>query len=255
MQQTGIVKSVWRAMKILESFQNEESMSVTQISKKLNFPKSSVYEILTTLVSEGIVEKDGDLGRYHLGIRLFELGNQARSNLGIHKIATPFLKELNKQFDETVHLTILDEDEVLYIECFESTKRLRTYSVIGVRAPLHCTGVGKAMMAFLPKSEIERIVRLKGLTRFTENTITDPKALMRELEKTAIRGFAVDNLEHEEGVRCIAAPIYNHEGKVFASISVSGPVQRIPDAQVPEIARKVVRATLEISKRLGYNIR
>jgi len=248
----GVVKSVWRAIKILESFGSEEGMGVTELSKRLNFPKSSIHEILMTLVRERILEKDGDRSRYYLGTKLFELGNRARANLEIRKTAIPFLKALNDELDETVHLTVLNNGEVLYIECFESTKRLRTYSVIGVRAPLHCTAVGKAILAFLPEDDIERIIRTKGLERFTENTITDKALLLRDLRKVVQRGYAADNMEHEEGMRCVGAPIRNSGGMVFASISVSGPSQRITLDRIPQIAKKVISTANEISGRLGY---
>jgi len=248
----GVVKSVRRAIKILEAFESDRGMSVTKISKILNLPKSSVHEILSTLVTEGILEKDFDSSTYHLGIKLFELGNRARSNLEIRKVATPYLKELNARFDETVHLTVLDNQEVLYIECFESTKRLRTYSVIGVRAPLYCTAVGKAILAFLPLDEIDEIIKVKGLEKFTENTITDRNVLLQELEKIVLAGYAVDNMEHEDGVRCVGAPIRNYSGKVFASISVSGPSQRVTLENIPEIAELVIATASDISRKLGF---
>lgn len=248
----GVVKSVLRAVRILESFDREEGMTVTEISRRLGLPKSSVHDILSTLVMEGILEKDSDNSRYHLGLKLFELGDKARSSLEIRKVATPFLKSLNSELDETVHLTVLDEGEVLYIECFESTKRLRTYSVIGVRAPLHCTAVGKAIMAFLPIEEVEKIIQKKGLEKFTENTIVDKEKLLDELERIRKRGYAVDNMEHEEHVRCVGAPVFNYDGRGFASISISGPSQRVTEEMVPEIAKMVISTTREISKRLGY---
>ena len=252
MNEKGVVKSVRRAIKILEAFESDRGMSVTKISKILNLPKSSVHEILSTLVTEGILEKDFDSSTYHLGIKLFELGNRARSNLEIRKVATPHLKELNARFDETVHLTVLDNQEVLYIECFESTKRLRTYSVIGVRAPLYCTAVGKAILAFLPLDEIDEIIKVKGLEKFTENTITDRNVLLQELEKIVLAGYAVDNMEHEDGVRCVGAPIRNYSGKVFASISVSGPSQRVTLENIPEIAELVIATASDISRKLGF---
>jgi IclR family KDG regulon transcriptional repressor len=248
----GVVKSVWRTVKIFELLSCGDSLSVTEISKKLGFPKASVYEILFTLNKEGIIEKDPATNRYHLGLKLFELGNMARHNLDIRKAAIPFLKRLNEHLDETVHLTLLDHDEVLYIECFESTKRLRTYSVIGDRAPLHCTAVGKAILAFLSQDEIERIIQVKGLENFTENTLTHKDLLLKDLEKVVQYGYAVDNMEHEEGVRCVGAPIRNNEGNVLASISVSGPSQRITTNKIPEIATIVISTAREISSRLGY---
>lgn len=251
-QKNRSVNSLARAVRILEAFGHNEKMGVTEISKKLGLPKSSTHEIVSTLVTEGILEKDQNNSRYWLGVKLFELGNRARANLEIRKVATPFLKELNEYFDETVHLTILDSSEVLYVECFESTKRLRTYSVIGVRAPLYCTAVGKAIMAFLPEEEILNIIKEKGLPRFTPNTITEKEHLMKELSKIREKGYAVDNMEHEEGVRCIGAPIRSHSGEVFASISLSGPSQRINLEKSSDAAGRIITAANEISRKMGF---
>jgi len=251
-QNKGKVKSLIRAIRILESFGKKEKMGITEISRKLGLPKSSTYDIVNTLLLEGILEREDESNKYYLGLRLFELGNRARANLEIRRVATPFLRNLNNLFDETTHLTVLDNDEVLYIECFESTKRLRTYSVIGVRAPLHCTAVGKAIMAFLPENEIMRIIRDKGLEKFTENTITDKEELLLELKRVRECGYSVDNMEHEVGVKCVGAAIHNHTGKVFASISVSGPSQRLKIEEIPEIADSVVSAAREISRKLGF---
>ena len=152
------IRSVGRAIKILEAFNNKSKLGITEISKMLQIPKSTTHDIVTTLEKEGILEKDSESSKYYLGIKLFELGDRARENFELRKVAIPYLKELNEMFDETVHLTVPENGEVLYIECFESTKRLRTYSVIGIRAPMYCTAVGKAILAFLPDKEINKII-------------------------------------------------------------------------------------------------
>ena len=247
-----MVKSVYRAVKILDVLSSEGEKSVTEISTILSFPKSSVHEITSTLLATGILEKDSDRNKYSLGLKLFELGKQAQANLEISKVAIPSLRSLHEQFDETVHLTVLDRKEVLYIECFESTKQLRTYSVIGIRAPLHCTAVGKAILAYLDDGEVEEIIRSMGLPRFTQNTITDRERLNAEVRKIRNSGFATDVMEHEEGVCCVGAPVRNHTGQVVASISVSGPSQRMTAARIEEIAPLVMERAAEISRRVGY---
>ncbi|TFG64094.1 MAG: IclR family transcriptional regulator [Spirochaetales bacterium] len=250
--ESGNVKSVFRAVKILELLAEKNSLGITEISRFLGLPKSSVYEILSTLLAENILEKDHDRNTYNLGLKLFELGITAQKNLEIKRIATPHIRKLNELLDETVHLTVLEDDEVLYIDCFESTKRLRTYSVIGVKAPLHCTAVGKAMLAYLSSDEVDRIIKEKGLERFTSQTLSDPEALKKDLETIRSRGYSFDNMEHEEWVRCVAAPVRNHEGRVFASISVSGPVQRMPAERDREVIRLLLEETREISRKLGF---
>jgi IclR family KDG regulon transcriptional repressor len=247
-----VVKTVYNAIRILDVLGREEGLGVTRISQLLELPKSSVHDILSTLHNEGLVEKDSERNHYSLGLKLFELGNMARANLELRRIATPFLRSLNEDLDETVHLTILDGWEVLYVECFESIKQLRTYSVIGVRAPLHCTAVGKAILAFFTEKQVSQMIKAMGLPRFTGNTITDPQDLDRELAEIRRRGYAVDDAEHEEGVRCIGAPIRNHEARVMASISVSGPSQRMIPERDEEVGRLLIRKTEEISRRLGY---
>ena len=246
-----MVKSVVRAIKILEFLGENKGVSVTDISKALTFPKSTTHEILATLEKERFITKN-PYNRYHLGLRLFELGNMAQSDLEIRRVASPFLKELNSELDETVHLTVLEGNEVLYVDCLESTKRLRTYSVIGVRAPLYCTSVGKAILAFLEPKELEKILDSLIFEKFTENTITDKIFLMDELKMIAQRGYAVDNMEHEEGLRCVGAPIRNHNGNVFAAISASGPSQRITLGNISEIGKIVMRQAEKISEQLGY---
>jgi DNA-binding IclR family transcriptional regulator len=251
---SGAVKSVYRAIKILEAFNADEGMTVTEISKRFNFPKSSVHQILNTLTNENILKKNPLTNRYFLGVKLFILGDRARANLEIRKVAEPLLKKLKEMFDETVHLTVLDNDEVLYVECFESSKLLRPFQIIGYRAPLHCTAVGKAMMAFMNEQDIDRVIRTKGLKRFTKNTLTDRMSLLKDLEAVVARGYSVDNIEHEQGVRCIGAPIRNHGGQVFAAVSATWPSQRLQLSRIPKLAKTVIATAHEISRRLGYRM-
>jgi len=247
------VKPVENAVHVLELLGQERALGVSEISRRLSIAKSSTHDILSTLLSAGLVERDGERGVYGLGIHLFELGNLARANLELRRVALPHLRSLNEALDETVHLTVLDQDHALYVECYESTKRLRTYSVIGVRAPLHCTAVGKVMLAYQDPDEIDRVIREKGLPPFTAQTMTAAGRLREALRVIASRGWAVDDMEHEEGVRCVAAPIRDHEGRVFAAVSVSGPSQRMLPQRDEETARLVMGRTAEISRRLGYS--
>ena len=246
-----MVNSILRAITVLEHLGRNKGKTVTDISKTLEYPKSTTHEILATLEHKNLVSKDSH-NRYHLGLKLFELGSMAQTDLEIRRVAAPFLKQLNAELDETVHLTVLENNEVLYVECFESSKRLRTYSVLGVHAPLYCTSVGKAILAFLPPAEQASLLNATTFEKFTENTITDRVYLLDELRTIAQRGYAVDNIEHEEGLRCIGAPIRNHAGRVFAAISVSGPSQRITLGNVSEIGKVVMAQAEKISEQLGY---
>ncbi len=243
--------TIVRALTILDFLTDHPNAGVTEISNRLNLPKSTVHNILNTLHHYGILEKSNETARYHLGIKLVELGYRAQNEIDICRIAHPYLRGLNEDMDETIHLTILDQDQVLYVDCIESKKRLRTYSVIGVRAPLYCTSVGKAIMAYFDTQTIDRIIKEKGLPKVTEHTITDPELMMRELETIRNLGYAIDNMEHEEDLRCVGAPIFNNRNEAFSSISISGPASRITAEKVQQIAPMVMRAAREISMKMG----
>jgi DNA-binding IclR family transcriptional regulator len=246
------VRSVSRVIKILEALHKGDSLTFREISSQVKLPKSTAYEALGTLVAEGLIDKDISTGRYRLGLRILELAYSARRGSELTRIAQPFLKNLNQKLNETVQLTVRDRDEVLYVEGFDSARQLRTSFELGERAPLYCTAVGKAILAFLPAAEAKRIIGRARLRRFTPNTLVAPKRLLRELAVTADRGYSVDNMEHEESVRCIGAPVFDRTGSVVAAMSVSGPSSRLAESRDVEIARLAMKAAREISWRLGY---
>lgn len=246
------VRSVRRAVRILEAFREGPSLTITELSRALTLPKSSVYELVSTLASEGLLAREDSGNRYRLGLRLVELARGAERGLEVRQVAHPLIEKLRDELNETVQLTILDGEEILYVDGCESTRQLRTFFQFGDRAPLHCTALGKAILANLPADEIERRLRRRTLKAYTSETLTDPQALRRELERTAARGYSVDDMEHEEGVRCVGAPIRDREGRAIASISASGPAQRLAPGRDREIARRIVAAAEEISRRLGY---
>ncbi len=247
------MKSVKKAVEVLEALaQRENGVGITQLSKQLNLPKSTIHQILSTFKSVRFVEQTPEDKQYHLGLRIFELGNIVQSQLQLRKIAHPSLYNLSRKTNETTYLVVPEGNRIVYIDCVESTARLRAHPVFGDRVPLHCTGVGKAIMAFLPEKKINRITHEDGLERFTENTITDPQVLKRELKKVRKRGYAVDNVEHEEGIRCVGAPIRNHRKEVFAAISVSGPSQRFDPPRIQTMAQLVIETAQEISRKMGY---
>lgn len=246
------VASVSRAIRVLELLSERGDLSLTQIASDVGAPKTSMFDVIGTLESNGMVRRNADTGLYSLGLHVIELGYSAVRQFGIRKILAPVLQALNQELDETVHLTVLDGSEVLYVDCYESTKRLRTYSVIGVRGPLHCTSVGKAILAWLPDSLRDQLVHSISYDRFTDNTITAPQDLQKDLATARSRGYTIDDVEHEEGVRCIGVPVLDQTGNVVASISISAPTQRLPTERVPELARRVMEAGTEMSRRLGY---
>ncbi len=246
------VRSVRRAIRILEAFREGSSPTVTELARDLKLPKSSVYELVSTLAAEGLVIKEDSTSRYRPGLRLLELARAVDHELEVRQVARPLIEKLRDEFNETVQLTVLDGEEILYVDGCESSRQLRTFFQFGDRAPLYCTALGKAILANLPSRQRERYLRRRGLKAFTPKTLTDPAALRRELQRTAARGYSIDDMEHEEDVRCVGAPIRDRDGRAFAAISVSGPAHRLKPGRDRELARRVLAAAEEISRALGY---
>lgn len=247
------LKTVERTLQILEAFSLQEpEYTAYELAQKIGIPQSTIYRFLRILVRKGFLEQDPITKKFRLGIRVFELGSIVLKNMKLHKIALPFIEELSNKSGETVHLGILDGYEVVSIESIESTHSLRIANPIGKRCCLHSTGIGKAILAFLPDEKIVEIIKNKGLPKFTPNTITDIETLKREISLIRERGYAVDNQENEIGIRCVAAPIRDHTGKVVASISISGPAIRITNGKIPEFAKLVIEVSNKISELLGY---
>jgi IclR family KDG regulon transcriptional repressor len=249
---TDLVNSVLKAVKILEIIGRSKPLGISEIGRELDIPKSSTHNLLQTLESEGFVERNQDTNKYNLGTRLIELGYRAQNDLAICRIAKPYLNGINQETDETVHLTILDGEEVLYVDCVESKRRMRTYSVIGIKAPLYCTAVGKAIMAELPEKNIKNIIKTRGLRRLTDSTITNASSLFQDLLETRTRGYSIDNKEHEDQLICVGSVIRDASGEAFASLSVSGPSDRMTEERIIHIGGLVKNATSEISRKLGF---
>lgn len=245
-----MVRALDRAFRILDVLSEVPTVDAATLRERAGLPKSTLYELLASLEELGAIIRTED-NRYSLGLRLVEFGEAARERLRIREIAAPYLQALSERFDETIHLTVVDRDEVLYVDCFESSRRFRTYSVIGVRAPLHCTAVGKAIFAGMDDENIDRLLRERPLERFTETTITGIEEMREELLRIRDRGYSIDEGEHEPGIRCIGAAVTGKNGQPYASISVSGPVQRMTEVKVPEIASSLREAAEAISGKLG----
>jgi len=248
------VQSVDRALYILEALgRHGRLVSVTELSHELGIHKSTVFRLLNTLVQHRLAEQDPETQRYKLGLRILDLSNRLLSNLQVRTEAMPHLRELAQACGESVHLGVLNAGELVYIDKVEDTGAAPMYSKIGRRAPVHCTAMGKAMLAFLPIDEARTILEQQGLTRKTPNTICSLDQLLTALNDVRQQGFSFDDEEHEIGIRCVGAPILDHRGSVVAALSVSGPCLRITEALKTGLAEKVRQTGLAISARLGYD--
>ena len=233
--------------------QHGSSMHMTEISKKLDLYPSTTHRILDTLKHWGYIEQDPHTQKYQLGLKALELGMAKLHQMDLAREATPYLKELVKQCNETVHLGVLEGGEVLYLAKEESSQTIRMISYVGKRAPLHCTALGKVLLAHLSTEERKKTLGEKVLPHLTENTITDKGELEKELSKVREQGFALDREENEKDVRCIAAPIMNYQGKVIAALSISSPIFRIDKNVQNNLKEALIKTSKKISKRLGYN--
>jgi len=233
--------------------QHDSSMHITEISEKLGLYPSTTHRILDTLKHWGYVEQDLKSQKYRLGLKLLALGMAKLHQMDLVREATPYLKELVKQCNETVHLGVLEEGEVMYLAKEESSQTIRMISYVGKRAPLHCTALGKVLLAHLSAEERKKTLEGKVLSPLTENTITDQEQLEKELTKVREQGFALDREENEKDVHCIAAPIRNYQGEVIAALSISSPIFRIDKNAQNNLKEALIEISKKISKRLGYN--
>jgi len=247
------LKSVVKALQILEAFTiDAPELSIGDLQEKLSIPRVSIYRFMRILINRGFIRQNPHTRRYSLGIKVFELGSIVLRNFELRKIAFPLIDDLSKVSGETVHLGVLDGSKVVSIEGVESDQSLRISVPIGKRVFPHSTGIGKAILAFLDDEEIDGIIKKEGLPRFTPNTIVERTALLHAIQAIRRSGYAVDNEENEQGIRCVAAPVFNTDKRVVASISISGPAMRIPIERIPELAEKVMKTTGDISLALGY---
>ena len=241
-----------RALGILDLLADENpELGPSEVSERTGLHKSTVHRLLQVLERHRLIEKQAQNGKYRLGLKLFELGSKAVTQLDLRECARPYLDRLVLEIGETAHICVLDGDRMLSIANVESPRTLRTPSTVGRRTPLHCTSVGKALLAFLPGAEQDELIKKLELTTYTRHTLTKPARLKAELKLIHQRGYAMDDEEIEEGLRCIGAPVMDYSGRVVAAMSIAGPAFRLIEERIPAVARSVVKAANELSIELG----
>ena len=240
------IQVIERMMSLLGALARHATpVNLKQLATETRLHPSTAHRILAVMVDSRIVDRI-EPGTYRLGIRLLELGSLVKSRISVRQEALPFMQSLHQELGETVNLSVRHDDEVVYIErTAGSNSMMRVVQIIGARAPLHITAVGKIFLAEDGPEKCADYARRTGLPRFTDNTLTDAGSLARELEKVSRQGYAFDNEEAEKGVSCIGAGIYNDEGRLVAGLSVSAPADRLNRAwstQLRQIADKISRA-------------
>jgi IclR family transcriptional regulator, KDG regulon repressor len=254
------VKSLLKALAILDCLgeREPEGYTLTELSQKLRLHISTVHRLLVNLTRQGYVDQNPAKGTYQLGYRVMRMGLKVLDRMDFRRVAGPLLSELSQKTQETVHLAILQGDRAVSIEKFHGPHPVSLDAPLGAVMPLHATGVGKALLAFQDEKRVAAIFRASGLPakaglpRLTAHTLTSLGELKRELSRIREQGYAVDDEEAVVGLRCVAAPLFDHSGRAVAAFSVAGPASRVSPSRTPEIARLVLETAGEISHRLGY---
>lgn len=229
---------------------NPQVSGVTELAKSLGVTKSNAHRLLQTLAARGYVRNVDGTGKYALTLKLFELGALVVEELDLKSIGRDFVESLGAATSESVHLSVLEGTEVIYIDKADSSHAVRAYSRVGGRAPAHCVATGKAMLAHAPPQLVS--AACLQLTPQTVDTITSPKKFLNELETVRQIGYAVNRGEWRPGVWGIAAPIWDASGKVCAAIGLSGPAERFKPKSIKQFAPLVIDAARQISRLLGY---
>ena len=256
MKNVGDVSStaVERALAILEAVaQRSAGMTNSEISRKLEIPKSSASYILRTLEQRGYLRRERGTGKYVVGLKVLSLGRGVQAGSDIKGAALPVMRQMVERSELTAHLAVLDHGEAVYIEKVESPGFIKMDTWIGRRMMIHSTSVGKALVAHLSASEVEAIVKEHDLKKRTPKTITVHSKFLRDLERVRERGYAIDDEENNLGARCVAAPVFDSFGRVVAAVGLSGATNQVDKARLPKIVEMVKEAARKISRQLGYN--
>jgi len=247
-----MLNTIQKAGELLALFDRDHAeWGVREVAAKLKIAKSSTHDLMSSLAKQGFLNKTEE-SRYRLGWRLVTLSETLLATTELRKEARPVMEDLAAQYQETIHLAVLDDTQAVYVDKLEGRQAVRVeLTSLGARLYAHCSALGKVLLAYSKENEVKRIVQTAGLPRFTDNTITDEDELLQNLARIRKQGYAYDLEEILPDLCCVGAPIYNHTGQVIAAISMSIPAFRFRRSQT-EFREAVIRAAKTISKRLGY---
>ncbi|MDG4720978.1 MULTISPECIES: IclR family transcriptional regulator [Thalassospira] len=246
------VQSLVRALSILNALaESDDGMTLTEIAQQVKLPPSTAHRLLTTMQHERYVSFDGERTLWFVGVQAFSVGNAFTKNRNLSQIARPYMRALMEDSGETVNLAVADGGEVIFLSQVECRKMMRALVTPGRRALMHCSGVGKALLAFLPEAELKSVVAKHGLPKITERTLVSEGALEKDLERSRKRGYALDDEEHAVGLRCVAGVVRDETGSPIAALSLSGPAARIPNDHIEQLGLKVRRVCADLSREYG----
>jgi DNA-binding IclR family transcriptional regulator len=247
------VQVIDRIFQILDLLsQAKDELGASELAQRLDLHKSTVHRLMAAMERHRFVEKNRENAKYKLGWRLFELGTVAASRLDLDSVARPHLAALVKKTHETAHLGIMRQGVLISLVSVEADRSLRLPATVGRRSPLYCTSQGKVILAFSDPATAAEIIRTLDFKPFTRNTITKAARLQDELARIRKIGYAIDNEELEEDLRCIGAPVFNHTGEVIAALSIAGPAYRVASGHLPPLIEAVQHAARQLSTALGF---
>jgi IclR family acetate operon transcriptional repressor len=252
---SGRVQSLSRALAIINALARGDGLTLTDLAHTVGLPPSTVHRLLTTLEEERFVRFDRELARWMVGVQAFIVGGAFLHSRDVLALARPYLRRLVEESGETANLALEDEGQAVYMGQVESRQLVRAIAKPGGRVFLHSSGIGKAMLAAMPSTEVAKILQKRGLPRFTERTVDTPARLRAHLAEIRGRGYAVDDEEYAVGLRCVAAAILDEDGALTAAVSLSGPTARITQDRVPILGNLVRSVADQITAEFGGRAR
>jgi DNA-binding IclR family transcriptional regulator len=248
------IKSVAHALAVLEELGKEgDELGVSELSRRLNLHKNNIFRLLATLETWGYVEQNKETENYRLGLKIVELAQNYLKQSNLLKQIRPILEEIVQKTNENVGLAVLRDQWIVYLDVIEADQLVKVACRAGWRIPAYASASGKVQLAYKSQSEVEKLIDWKNLKAFTPNTITDKEAFLRHLQEVREKGYAIDNEEYEEGVKCVAVPVRDYTKRVVAAISLQAPSFRLSDERIEkEIVPLLKEMGLKASQRLGY---
>lgn len=245
------IRALDRGLVLLRELAEVRNITLSDLASRAEMPPSSTHRILSTLQKHGFVEFDEVTQEWMIGIEAFRIGNTFLLRTNLVEAARKTLRHLMEETGETANLGITDSGDVVFVDQVETQNPIRAFFRPGTRGHMHSSGIGKSLLADMPRRDVEKIIKEKGQPGFTPNTLVSSEALFEDLNKTRKRGWSIDDEERHSGMRCVAANIYNTFGEAIAGISVSGPAVRFPDSVIAELGPKVKQAADEVTNAVG----
>ncbi len=246
------MKSTIKVFQVLETLCEGKAAGVTELSNMLYIKPSSMHRFLSVLSTLGYVQKNVATGKYFATLKIFQLGVSVRNKLSLISITRPYMEELGEILNETVNIAVFAQNNVVVIDRIQSPETLRTNIIVGQHLPAYCTAFGKVFLAAMSEKELNRYLETVALNPLTRKTITQIQALREELKKISKNGYAIDDQELDDNIRCMSSPIRDESGKVVAALSFSGPTTRVSMVRLETFTKTIVDISGDISKKLGY---